>query len=206
MTSPIACIRGGYLALALLGLMACAGTEPPPSSALEVPAAFADEYRIGIGDTLQVDVWQHPDLSVNVPVRPDGKITVPVAGDIAVGGMVPENVADRIQAILGEYVRDPIVTVTVTGMGSNEYLTRIRVTGAVGAPASVPYRPGMTVLDLVLEAGGVTEFANPKRTRLYRTSGERLNVRLDHILERGDMSTNYTLRPGDVITVPQRIF
>jgi polysaccharide export outer membrane protein len=190
----------------ILAFAGCTSTEPPPSDVLDAPAAFADEYRIGIGDTLQVDVWQHPDLSVGVPVRPDGKITVPVAGDIAVGGMTPEVVADSIETILGEYVREPVVTVTVTGMGSNEYLSRVRVTGAVGAPTSVPYRPGMTVLDVILEAGGVTEFANSRRTRLFRSSGDRIDVRLDRILESGDMSTNYTLRPGDVITVPQRMF
>jgi polysaccharide export outer membrane protein len=115
-------------------------------------------------------------------------------------------VADSIEVILSEYVREPVVTVTVTGMGSNEYLTRVRITGAVSGPSSIPYRPGMTVLDVILDAGGVTEFANPRRARIYRATGDRLDVRLDKILQDGDMSTNYALRPGDVITVPQRIF
>jgi polysaccharide export outer membrane protein len=192
--------------IGVAALAACSGNSPPPEDVLESPPAFADEYRIGIGDSLQVSVWQHEDLSVAVPVRPDGKITVPVAGDIAVGGMTPESVADKIEEILAEYVREPVVTVTVTGMGSSEYLTRVRVTGAVSGPASMPYRPGMTVLDVVLDAGGVTEFANARRTRVYRSSGERLDVRLDKILQDGEMSTNYALRPGDIVTVPQRIF
>lgn len=190
----------------MLIISGCSSTSPPPQDALESPPAFADEYRIGIGDQLQVSVWQHPDLSVSVPVRPDGKITVPVAGDIPVGNLTPEGVADRIETILREYVREPVVTVTVTGMGSSEYLTRVRVTGAVSSQVSMPYRPGMTVLDVILDAGGVNEFANPRGTRIYRANGDRLDVRLDKILRQGDMSTNYELRPGDVVTVPQRLF
>lgn len=201
-----AIIRAAVFLLPAVVLAACASSSSPPEDAFEAPPAFADEYLIGIGDSLQVSVWQHPDLSVAVPVRPDGKITVPVAGDIAVGGMAPENVAAKIEEVLSEYIREPVVTVTVTGMGSNEYLSRVRVTGAVGGPASLPYRPGMTVLDVILDAGGVTEFANARGTRIYRANGERLEVRLDRILQDGDMSTNYGLRPGDIVTVPQRIF
>ena len=185
---------------------ACASsTQAPPGIMTEEPV-FAEEYRIGVGDNLRVDVWRNPDLSVSVPVRPDGKITVPVAGDIAVGNLTPEQVSERLETLLAEYVRDPIVTVTVTGMGSSEYLTRVRITGAVGTPSSIPYRPGMTVLDVILDAGGVSEFGNAKRTVLYRLSGERLDVRLDRILRGRDLSTNFPLRPGDILTIPQRVF
>ncbi len=189
-----------------LTIAACASTQPPPPEALQDVPVFADEYRIGVGDDLRIDVWRNPDLSVAVPVRPDGKVTVPVAGDIEVGNLTPEQVSDRIETILSEYIREPIVTVTVTGMGSNEYLSRVRITGAVGSPSSMPYRPGMTVLDAILDSGGVTEFGNPRRAVLYRATGDRLDVRLDRILESGDMSTNFTLRPGDILTVPQRAF
>jgi polysaccharide export outer membrane protein len=167
---------------------------------------FVEQYKIGIGDTLKVDVYRNPDLSVTVPVRPDGRITVPVAGDVLVGGQTPQEVSATIATALAEYIRDPIVTTTVTAMGSNEYLTRVRVTGAVNQPQSLPYRDGMTVLDVVLDCGGVTEFANPGKTKLFRTSGENFAIRLDKILNGRDMSTNYSLKPGDVVTVPQRLF
>jgi len=129
-----------------------------------------------------------------------------VAGEIFVGSKTPEAVSEIIAAELEEYIRTPIVTVTVAGMGSNEYVNRIRVTGAVNSPSSRPYRTGMTVLDVVLESGGLTEFAAPSRTVIYRKSGERIGVRLDRIMRAGDMSTNYPLRPGDIIAVPERVF
>ena len=195
-----------WLTAMLTLTVTCTTSAPPPDDAMQQAPAFADEYRIGIGDNLRVDVWRNPDLSVAVPVRPDGKITVPVAGDVQVGNLTPEEVSERIELVLAEYIREPVVTVIVTGMGSNEYLSRVRITGAVGAPSSMPYRPGMTVLDVVLEAGGVTDFGNPKRAVLYRADGQRLDIRLDRILQSGDMSTNFPLRPGDIVTVPQRAF
>jgi polysaccharide export outer membrane protein len=186
-------------------IVGCAATNVPAPPVDNQPA-FAQEYRIGIGDRLKVDVYRNPDLSVEVPVRPDGKITVPVAGDVAVGGHTPEEVSGVIAKALAEYIRDPIVTTSVIGLGSNEFLTRVRVTGAVGNPVSMPFKNGMTVLDVVLEAGGVNEFANASKTVLYRAGGERLSIRLDKVLNGSDLSTNVTVQPGDVITVPQRLF
>jgi polysaccharide biosynthesis/export protein len=196
------------LAAALLGLWAIAGcaAKTAPAPADEGAPAFSSEYRIGIADNLKVDVYRNADLSVTVTVRPDGKITVPVAGDVLVGGKTPEEVSKVVAAALGEYIRDPIVTTTVVGMGSNEYLSRVRVTGAVTNPSSIPYRNGMTVLDVILQCGGVNEFASPGKTVLYRAGGERLDIRLDRLLKGGDMSTNYPVRPGDIITVPERLF
>lgn len=191
--------------VASLVLVACATTTAPPAE-VDTKPAFAEEYRIGIGDNLKVDVYRNPELSVSVPVRPDGKITVPVAGDVAVGGYTPEEVSKVIATALGEYIRDPIVTTTVLGLGSSEYLTRIRVTGAVGTPTSMQYRNGMTVLDVILEAGGVSEFGNASKAVLYRSTGERVPIRLDRIMKGSDMSTNVPVRPGDVITVPERLF
>jgi polysaccharide export outer membrane protein len=166
-------------------------------------------YRIGVDDQLQVNVWHNPDLSVHVPVRPDGKITVPLIGDIQAGGRTPEQVANSISTALSAYVREPQVTVIVTELRSHEYLSRVRVTGAVRQPISLPFRQGMTVLDAVLAAGGVTEFASPDRTKLYRKSNkgvEEYSVRLQQILSRGDVETNYTLMPGDIISIPERLF
>lgn len=196
----------GLLVGFMLLLSACTTTSAPPPPLDDEPPEFTDEYRIGVGDQLRVIVWRHDDLSISAPVRPDGRITVPISGDIMVGGMTPESVGDTIAEALGDYIRDPVVTVSVVGMGSSEYLSRVRVTGAVGSPSSVPYRPGMTVLDVVLDAGGVTEFANAAGTTVYRRTGETMKIRLDRILKHGDLSTNFPVRSGDVITVPERLF
>ena len=192
--------------LNLMGLAACATSTAPPPAASNSEPEFADEYRIGVGDSLNVNVWRNADLSIVVPVRPDGRISVPLAGDVDVGNKTPEEVSATITERLAVYIRDPYVTVIVTDMGSEQYRNRVRVTGAVNNPVSLPYRQGMTVLDLVLEAGGVTEFANPGKARLYRESGENIALHLDRILNRGDMSTNFSLRKGDTITIPERAF
>ncbi|HEY0232955.1 MAG TPA: polysaccharide biosynthesis/export family protein, partial [Dokdonella sp.] len=139
----------------------------------------------------------------------DGKISGPLVGDIDAGGRTPEEVAAEIKEKLATYVRDPQVTVILTQLRSHEYLSRVRVTGAVRQPVSVPYRQGMTVLDAVLAAGGTNEFAASDRTELYRKEGEGTHayaVRLDQILQKGELTTNYPVQPGDVITVPERTF
>lgn len=191
---------------ALIGVLlmaGCAGPSAPPPSDIQHVPEFIDEYTIGIGDGLDVRVWRNPDLSVSVPVRPDGKISVPLAGDLMVGGLTPEQVAAMITERLATYIRDPSVTVIVTEPGLRY---RVRVTGAVSNPVTIPYSQGMTVLDVVLEAGGPNEFANPGRAMLYRASGEALPIALDRILNRGDMQTNYRVGPGDTVTVPERAF
>jgi polysaccharide export outer membrane protein len=185
-------------------------SQPPAVEEATAPAPSNNAgYRIGVDDQLQVNVWHNPDLSVHVPVRPDGKITVPLIGDIQAGGRTPEQVAESISTALSAYVREPQVTVIVTELRSHEYLSRVRVTGAVRQPISLPFRQGMTVLDAVLAAGGVTEFASPDRTKLYRKTAkgvEEYPVRLQQILSRGDVETNYTLMPGDIISIPERLF
>lgn len=208
LTSKFATTIGKWISAALLAIMAgCVAPAggPPPDANMDV-TDFSAEYQIGVGDNLRIEVWRNPDLSVNVPVRPDGKISVPLAGDILVGGKTPTSISADLTKSLSTYIRDPYVTVIVTDVGSSNYRNRVRVTGAVENPVSQPYRQGMTVLDMVLEAGGPNEFANLSRTVLYRSSGDRVDIRLDRILRRGDMATNYALKPGDVITVPERVF
>ncbi|MEP7044124.1 MAG: XrtA/PEP-CTERM system exopolysaccharide export protein [Dokdonella sp.] len=205
-------VRSFQLAIVvfLLFLTACANTsgsiQPPKIN----PAAQAvSAYRIGVDDEVKVAVWQNPGLDVSVPVRPDGKISVPLVGDVDAGGRTPEEVAAEIKEKLATFVRDPQVTVILTQLRSHEYLSRVRVTGAVRQPVSVPYRQGMTVLDAVLAAGGTNEFAASDRTELYRKEGEGTRayaVRLDQILQKGELTTNYPVQPGDVITVPERTF
>ncbi|HET8897415.1 MAG TPA: XrtA/PEP-CTERM system exopolysaccharide export protein [Rhodanobacteraceae bacterium] len=195
----------------VLLLVACASgpthvagpTVDPVSQAVSI-------YRIGVDDGLKITVWHNPDLSVDVPVRPDGKISVPLIGDVQAGGKTPEEVAAEIEEQLKAYVRDPQVAVILTQLRSHEYLSRVRVTGAVRNPVSLPWRQGMTVLDAVLAAGGVTDFAAGDRTELYHKDKQGVTtaygVQLDAILKRGQLGTNYPVQPGDVITVPERAF
>ncbi len=197
------------LIVSLTFLMAACATSggdhagPPP-----LESNLAEAYRLGVDDVVQVSVWGNPDAGVTAPVRPDGMISVPLLGDVPAGGRTPPEVAQDIQTRLQDYVKDARVSVILTELHSHEYLSRIRVTGAVRQPVSIPYRPGMTVLDAVLAAGGVTEFAAPNRSSLHRRSGNgtgSYQVRLDNVLTAGDLSTNYTVAPGDVITVPERL-
>ena len=200
-------ILAATLVVALVSACASGGgsAEAPPTP----QQAAVEDYAIGVDDVVQVSVWRNPELGIEVPVRPDGKISVPLVGDVMAGGRTPAEVAKDIQDKLGAYVRDPQVAVILTELRSHEYLSRVRVTGAVRQPVSIPYRQGMTVLDAVLAAGGVNEFAAPDRSSLYRKSeGQTTSyaVRLDKIINRGDLSTNFTVAPGDVITVPERAF
>ena len=205
----IRCVWALCLSLILASCATTGGTpaNAPPMDAVQTRAV--DAYRIGVDDQVQVAVWRNPELGITVPVRPDGMISVPLIGDVLAGGRTPPEVAKDIQDKLAAYVRDPQVAVILTELRSHEYLSRVRVTGAVRQPVSVPYRPGMTVLDAVLAAGGLTEFAAPDRAELHRRSGDAsrtFEVKLDRILNRGDLATNYPVAPGDVITVPERTF
>lgn len=202
--------RLAILAMVAQLLTACA-FGPRSAGPAQPPAenASTSEYRIGVDDQVQVNVWRNEDLSVAIPVRPDGMISVPLIGDVRAGGRTPAEVAATIEERLKTYIREPQVTVIVTELRSHEFISRVRVTGAVERPLSLPYRQGMTVLDAVLEAGGTNDFAAPGRARLYRRLGEKtevFDVKLDDILSRGELITNYHLLPGDIITVPERWF
>ena len=193
----------GGLSTDSASVLESAATAGPP------PPSVAGDYHIGPDDRVQVTVWRNPELSVTAPVRPDGKISVPIIGDVQAGGQTPNEVAETIKKRLSEYIREPSVAVILTDLRSHEFLSRIRVTGAVRTPRSIPHRQGMTVLDAVLEAGGVTEFASPNRARLYRKVKDKTEVfqiELGDILGRGRLDTNLLLWPGDVITVPERLF
>lgn len=193
-----------FAAFVLLG---CETTTPIPQNA--DTSAIDKDYHIGVDDRVQVTVWRNPELSTAGPVRPDGKITVPLIGDVEAGGRTPSEVAESIKKQLSVYIRDPNVAVIITELRSHEFLSRVRVTGAVRTPRSFPYRQGMTVLDAVLEAGGINDFASPNRTKLYRKTKDKIDVyeiELGDILNKGQLQTNLPLRPGDVVTVPERLF
>lgn len=167
------------------------------------------EYRVGIDDVIDINVWRNPELSVSVPVRPDGKISMPLIGDVVAAGLTPEQVSASIKSRLKNFVRDPNVTVIIKELRSHEYLTLVRVTGAVNTPLSLNYRQGITVLDAVLAAGGLSDYAAPDKTKLYRVIDGKTHIiyiRLDDILNKGKLKTNIELRPKDIIAVPERIF
>lgn len=197
------CLLGSWLGL----ITACSSSgprdQPPPVMVSEA------EYKLGVGDQIGVQVWKSPDLSVEVPVRPDGRVSVPLVGDVPAAGRSTRELAEALTIGLEEYVRNPQVTVIVLNPSSGEFLRRVRVTGAVVNPMSLPHQQGMTVLDLVLQAGGLTEFASGNRARLYRRYDEKIEVfpiLLDDILSKGELNTNYLLGPSDIVTVPERRF
>ncbi|MEM9601685.1 MAG: XrtA/PEP-CTERM system exopolysaccharide export protein [Pseudomonadota bacterium] len=182
----------------------------PTTNTDEIDLSERGAYLIGVDDTVRVSVWRNEDLSVEVPVRPDGYISVPLIGEVAAGGRPAYDVARDIERKLSKFIRQPQVSVILTSLVSHEFLSRVRVTGAVRNPISMPYRPGMTVLDLVLESGGINEFAVAQRAKLYRRhadgSNKTYSIKLGSILNEGDLRSNYALQPGDVITVPERKF
>lgn len=183
-----------------------AATAPQPSASSN-GGPVAPDYLIGPGDMLQVFVWRNPELSVTVPVRPDGKISTPLVEDMVAVGKTPSVLARDIEQRLSEYVRTPTVNVIVTQ--ANSVFSQVRVVGEVRQPQNLPFREGMTVLDAILAVGGTTEFAATNSTKLVRdTEGKSVErrLRLGRILERGDLTDNVVLRPGDVIVVPQSMF
>lgn len=167
----------------------------------------SSEYLIGPGDTLQVFVWRNPDLSSTVPVRPDGKISTPLSEDMIAVGKTPTQLARDIEKVLAEYVKSPQVNVIVTQPLSA--FSQVKVIGQVLKPQSLAYRNGMTVLDAVLEVGGLGPFAAGNRAKLIRTRNGKANeikLKLEALVEHGDMTQNLSLLPGDVLVVPQSRF
>lgn len=203
-------VKAFWSASLLALLAACSGSQ------VEVPVPQADfkdysleAYRIGVGDQIKIEVWGNERLSLVVPVRPDGKVSMSLVGDILAAGKTTEGLSDDISKELLNYIKSPQVTVIVTNPSSSDFQHRVRVTGAVRAPQSIPYRKGMTVMDLVLLAGGVNEFSKPNKAKLYRRvegKVEVYSVYLDDILKLGKLDTNYTLVPSDIVTVPERSF
>jgi polysaccharide export outer membrane protein len=178
-------------------------------SAADAPAAagVGADYRIGPGDSLQIYVWQNADLSVTVPVRQDGKVSTPLVEDMLAAGKTASELARDIERVLSEYVRSPKVNIFV--LNAVSALSQVKVTGQVKTPEALPYHEGMTVLDAVLATGGLTEFAAGNRARVVRTADgkqQEIKIRLDRLLEKGDMSQNLALQPGDVLLIPQSRF
>ncbi len=172
------------------------------------PVAKDWTYRIGPGDSLSIFVWRNPELSETVTVRPDGKFSTPLVKEFLATGKTPPQLSVELEKELGEYVRDPLVTVTPSGF-VGEYEDQVRVVGEATQPTATPYRKNMTVLDLMIQVGGITEFAAGNRAVLVRYAGgqeQEYSVRLDDLVKDGDISANVAMQPGDILIIPEAWF
>jgi polysaccharide export outer membrane protein len=193
---------------------AAAEAAPPAATPATTSAAAATaaaevspDYRIGPGDTLKVSVFQNDELTATIPVRPDGKISTPLVEDMVAVGKTPSDLARDIEKALALYVKSPKVSVVVTNALS--IFSQVKVIGQVVHPQSLPYREGMTVLDAVLEVGGLGQFAAGNRAHVVRKENGRetdIKVKLEALINNGDMKQDLTLKPGDVVVVPETHF
>ncbi len=195
--------------LLLLALSACASLRQGPAAPPEAAgAAAASEYRIGPGDNINIMVWHNPEVSMTVPVRPDGMITTPLVEDLEASGKTSTQLARDIEKKLAKFLQEPMVTVIVTGF-VGIYSEQIRVIGQAARPQALPYRRDMSLMDVLIAVGGVTEFAAGNRASIIRTidgKQHKLAVRLSDLIREGDISANLPMRPGDVLVIPESFF
>lgn len=189
------------VAAILLG--GCASEYPAAPAAAATPDY---NYIIGPGDSVNIIVWRNPELSMTVPVRPDGKITTPLVEDLPAMGKDPSTLARDIEKALAKFIRDPVVTVIVGGF-SGPFSEQIRVIGEAAKPQFLPYKQKMTLLDVMIAVGGITDFADGNRASILRTSeGKQYGVRLKDLIRKGDVSANVDVKPGDILIIPQSWF
>lgn len=199
------------LSLALSGCGGVGGGQQlPPASFVALQEGPGEEYVIGPLDELTVFVWRNPELGARVQVRPDGRITTPLIADLPATGKTPSMLAQDIQLQLSQYIQDPLVSVIVNRFAGT-FSEQIRIVGATGRPASIPYRANMTILDAMIAVGGMNEFAAGNRSKLVRfdkATGKQkeFSLRLGDLFKKGDSKANVMLMPGDVIIIPESIF
>ena len=196
------------LVLLAAAVSACAGSARPPTTPVET--SRAPEYVIGPGDNLQVAVYRMPELSATLPVRPDGRLSLPLIPDIQAAGKTPTQLAKEVETQLRQYVRDPTVSVMVTSFIGMPNL-QVRIIGEAAQPMAIPYVEGMTVLDVVIRAGGLTRYASGNRAEIIRRAGpdttpQTIRVRLSDLIRDGDISQDIAMRPGDTLIIPQGWF
>lgn len=195
-----------WLVIGTLGavVIGCASGNPPAPYSASSPDY---NYVIGPGDMVNIVVWRNPELSMTVPVRPDGKITAPLVEDLPAIGKNSTQLARDIEEALGKFIRDPVVTVIVTAF-VGPYSEQIRVVGEAAKPQTLPYKQKMTLLDVMIAVGGVTEFADGNGTTLLRTAedNKQFSVRVNDLIKRGDVSANVEMKPGDVLIIPRSWF
>ena len=196
----------GLLVAGLALLAGCASPVAFPPA--PITAGVQDyTYIIGAGDNVNIIVWRNPELSMSVPVRPDGKVAAPLVEEILAQGKTSTELARDVEKQLSKYVRDPVVTVLVTGF-VGPYSEQIRVVGEAAKPQFLSYKKNMTVLDVMIAVGGLTDFADGNRASILRTSegGKQYGVRLKDLVKRGDVSANVEVKPGDILIVPQSFY
>ncbi|MPZ45989.1 MAG: sugar ABC transporter substrate-binding protein [Betaproteobacteria bacterium] len=191
------------LAAASIG---CTGSPFPPAPATPEGGSQVD-YIIGPGDTLNINVWRNPELSMSVPVRPDGRITTPLVEDIPATGQTPTQLARTIEKALSKYIQDPVVTVIVTAF-KGPLERQVRVVGQAAQPQALAYTEKMTLLDVMIAVGGITEFADGNKATILRgiDKPQQFTVRLRDLVKLGDVSANVEMRPGDVLIIPESFF
>lgn len=192
------------IALAVLIAAGCASNSYPPAPLSAASPSY--QYMIGPGDTINIVVWRNPELSMTVPVRPDGKIAAPLVEDLPAIGKDSTTLARDIEKALAKVIRDPVVTVIVTNF-VGPYSEQIRVVGEAARPQVLSYKQKMTLLDVMIAVGGVTDFADGNRASILRTSeNKQYSVRIKDLIKRGDVSANVEMKPGDVLIIPQSWF
>jgi polysaccharide export outer membrane protein len=186
-------------------LAACSTSSFPPAPSVGATSDY--KYVIGPLDTVNIVVWRNPELSTSVPVRPDGRITTPLVEDVQALGKNPAELARELEKALGKFIRDPVVTVIVTSF-NGPFTEQIRIVGEAAKPQAVAYRQNMTLLDVMIVVGGLTDFANGNKAVLVRgaENGKQYSVRLNDLIRRGDIKANVDMRPGDILIIPQSWF
>jgi polysaccharide export outer membrane protein len=199
----------GVLAVALLLTIVLGGCKGTPVYNAPPKSVATPDYNYIIGplDAVNIIVWRNPELSMSVPVRPDGKITTPLVEDLPAMGRDATSLARDIEKALSKYIRDPVVTVIVTSF-VGPYSEQIRVIGEATDPKVLAYRQNMTLLDVMIAVGGITEFADGNKTVLLRTqeNNKLYTVRLKDLIKRGDITANVDVKPGDVLIIPESWF
>lgn len=198
----LACLAMAALAL---GLGGCATRAP---AVVDNSAAPLHDYLIGPGDNVNIIVWRNPEVSMSVPVRPDGKISTPLVEDLPASGKTSTELARDIEKALAKFIQQPVVTVIVTGF-TGTYGEQIRVIGQAARPQALPYRRDMSLMDVLIAVGGVTEFASGNKASIIRKVDGKLQkmpVRLNDLIKEGDISANMAMRPGDVLVIPESFF
>lgn len=198
-------------AIMLSGLAGCNSLNTLPT-ATTYPSLTTQvsnyQYLIGPGDSVNIFVWRNPEVSGNFTVRPDGKITTSLVEDIPVSGKTPTMLARDIEKVLSKYIREPIVTVTVAGF-VGPYSEQIRIVGEAANPQSINYRQNMTLLDVMVAVGGLTEFADGNDAKLIRVENNQkktYQILLEDLIKEGDISANADMLPGDIIIIPEAWF
>lgn len=194
-------VAAALLPAACLALALCASGEDSKAAHPIQPAVASDVYVIGPQDMLQITVWKEAELSGSVPVRPDGKISLALLNDVDAAGLTPTQLAQSLVEKLRKYVADPQVTVIVTQINSR----RVYVLGQVMRPGAMPLTPDMTVLQAITTAGGLTQFANGKKSYILRFDGgqqKRIPINYKQLVQGEKMDANILLKAGDTIVVP----